>query len=78
MRTKIFGGIALVAIAVTLATSFNIDNNQINNNSLIASANAKELMKDDEINPSCPNGCVTGSGGCYCNGYYPEYKEYKW
>lgn len=26
----------------------------------------------------CPNGCVEGSGGCYCKGYYPEYAEANW
>ena len=25
--------------------------------------------------PNCPNGCVDGSGGCYCNGWYGCYAE---
>lgn len=31
-----------------------------------------------DINPECPNGCVEGSGGCYCFDNYPQYAEHVW
>ncbi|MGE0077538.1 MAG: hypothetical protein AB7S48_06735 [Bacteroidales bacterium] len=30
------------------------------------------------ISSDCPNGCVEGSGGCHCNGDYPDLREAKW
>jgi len=41
----------------------------------IALANV-EALANGEINPDCPNGCVAGSGGCFCYEYYEYYAEY--
>lgn len=35
-----------------------------------------EALARGEINPDCPNGCVSGWGGCRCNGWYPQFAEY--
>ncbi|MDR0748348.1 MAG: NVEALA domain-containing protein [Tannerellaceae bacterium] len=35
-----------------------------------------EALAKRQINPECPNGCIDDSGGCYCNGSHPQYKEY--
>jgi hypothetical protein len=31
-----------------------------------------------DINPDCPNGCVSGSTGCHCFIDYPQYAEAVW
>lgn len=31
-----------------------------------------------DVNPWCPNGCVSGGDGCFCYYYFPQYSEYDW
>ena len=69
MKKKFLGLIAIVAIAVVTALSVNVKSNDKGLTEL-GMANAKALASD-----LCPNGCVDGSGGCYCNGWYPCYAE---
>ncbi len=42
---------------------------------LVVQTNIQEAKA---VNPECPNGCVRGGGGCYCNGWYDGLKEYSW
>lgn len=42
----------------------------------LAMANV-EALASGEINPLCPNGCLTTPGYCYCYISYP-YQEGKW
>jgi hypothetical protein len=41
-------------------------------------ATYKSYADAGKINPDCPNGCVSGQGGCHCFVDYPQYKEYNW
>lgn len=42
----------------------------------LLSANVEALTQDE--NPNCPNGCLDNGNGCYCNFYFPYYKEAIW
>jgi len=78
MKTKIFGGIAIVAIAAAVALNVSISNQKQDKASMLALANV-EALADGEINPDCPNGCIDGEPtGCYCKGDYPDLEEYDW
>jgi hypothetical protein len=35
-----------------------------------------EALAEGEINPFCPNGCVSGGGGCHCYIWYEHFSEY--
>ena len=30
-----------------------------------------------QVNPDCPNGCLDNGAGCRCNGWHPDYGDYK-
>ena len=42
----------------------------------LLNANIEALVQDE--NPNCENGCLDNGNGCYCNFYYPYYKEAIW
>lgn len=67
---KIFKIVAVVAIVVTVGfTAYNAQTNELQLSSL-AMDNVEAIARG-EINPECPNGCLTYFGHCYCNGYHP-------
>jgi hypothetical protein len=75
MKKKIFGGIAVVAIAAVAAWNVNL-NSQDNELSNVYLANVEALANGEStpINPSCWNGGVGSSscsidGGIQINGY---------
>lgn len=38
-----------------------------------------EALAQSEGSGLCPNGCVDGGDGCFCNGTnYPKWREYNW
>ena len=59
MKKKIFGGIAIVAIAIAVALNVNMTNKKMDNTSLLALANI-EALADGESSTSydCPGGRV--------------------
>lgn len=61
------GGFA--AIAAAAGYNVNGNSNEVSVTELI-STNTEALGY-------CPNGCIDASGGCHCNGDYPQYAEYK-
>lgn len=42
--------------------------------SVLALDNVEALASGE--NDLCPNGCVSSGSQCYCNGFYPDFKEY--
>jgi hypothetical protein len=76
MKKKIISmiGLALFVGAVAFNFQMNSDNNQ--NRGMTMSNLAALTASAQEIDPECPNGCVEGSGGCYCYDYYPDLAEY--
>lgn len=75
-KKKIFGSIAVLAIAALTAFNVNI-NTRENGFSDVSLENMEALA--GEINSDCPNGCLNQSGnGCWCFSYYPFVKEAKW
>ena len=72
MKKIIFGGIAIVAIAVAIAISVHTTDYGLSDLSV---ANVEALA--DIPNPKCPNGCLDQPGQCYCYGEHP-YKEAQW
>lgn len=64
----------MMVVAIALVAGVNMFNSQrAVAMSDIALANV-EALANDELHP-CPNGCVNGSGGCFCHEWYPYYKE---
>lgn len=74
MKKKILCAIGVAAFAVAVAV--NINASMSNGTEMDVTLANVEALARNEINPECPNGCVGGSGGCYCRDYYPYYKEY--
>lgn len=65
----------MMVAAIALIASINVFNSQKTiAMSDMALANVEALA--DNENDMCPNGCVNGSGGCFCNGWYPTLSEY--
>ncbi|MDR0748975.1 MAG: hypothetical protein LBF62_05340 [Tannerellaceae bacterium] len=64
MKKKLAGIIAVAAVLATIAAW-----NYTQSGSEIALA---------DINPLCPNGCVSGDTHCYCNGTHYHVEEYHW
>lgn len=44
----------------------------------LALENMEALAGGENINPDCPNGCISGGGGCFCYVDYPQYREASW
>lgn len=78
MKKKVFGAVALIAIAVAAGWNYQQNNNKVEMSDLtlenieaLASGEGGGGMTD------CPNGCLTYTGICFCYGYQP-YEEAKW
>jgi len=74
MKKIVFGGIAIVVIAVVAALSVNLKSNEYGL-SEVGLSNVEALAN---ISPACPNGCDANGNGCYCNGWYEKFKEHNW
>lgn len=74
MKKKVFTILGVVAMLAVVAYA-----SQANNEEAVLSdmalENAEALAGD--INPNCPNGCLTDRGRCYCYGWH-DYEEAKW
>ncbi|MDR2916482.1 MAG: hypothetical protein LBV74_16920 [Tannerella sp.] len=74
-KKKIFGSIAVLAIAAMAAFNVNV-NSQDNGLSYISLDNAEALASESS---DCPNGCLDQSGnGCWCRTWHTYVKEAKW
>ena len=72
MKTKIFGGIAIVAIALAVAFNVSLNTGKTNNASLLALANV-EALASEGVTVTCGK---TG-GACWKETYRMKYcKEY--
>jgi hypothetical protein len=75
MKKRIFMSIFMVAVVAIAGWNISQSMSEVALSD-VSLANVEALA--GEINPNCPNGCVEGSGGCTCNGSYPQYKEATW
>lgn len=75
MKKKILGITMMAAIALAAGWNFSQNENNVLLSDL-ALSNVEALAS--EINPDCPNGCISGGGGCYCYHKYSDLQEYKW
>lgn len=73
MKKIILGGIAALAIAAIAIWNVNLGNSQKSELSNLALANVEALA--GEGNWLCPNGCYSGSSGCFCYQWYENEKE---
>lgn len=74
MKKKLLSIIVVSAIA--FVTSYNVYISQNDRKlSELALSNIEALASNNE-GGGCPNGCVQGWGGCYCNGWYPTFAEH--
>lgn len=62
MKKKIFGGIAIVTIAVAIAFNVTVSNQKTNKASLLALANVEALAQSEANN----NGVICHGAGAYC------------
>lgn len=70
MKKKIVG--LAVIITITLA-GWNFNKNSEVKLSDLALENTEALASGES--DLCPNGCLSNGSGCYCNGWYPSYRE---
>ena len=77
MKKKMLGIIAFAAIAAVAGWNYNQNMNNVNLSDL-ALENVEALAGGENINPDCPNGCISGGGGCFCYVDYPQYREASW
>lgn len=68
MNKKVFAAIAVVA-AMFAGYSMQCEKK----NSDVSFLNIEALAQNE--NDLCPNGCYDNGNGCYCNRWYPEYRE---
>ena len=77
MKTKnIIGLVAIVAVAVAMAFNVTVSNTKTDTASLLVLRNVEALASGE--NSSCANGCIDNGNGCYCYGWYPNYREARW
>lgn len=69
---KIFGIMALAAIAAAAGWNFIQSQNEVELSNLTL-ANVEALASGES---GCPNGCVENGDGCFCNMWHPFYAEY--
>ena len=74
MKKKLIfaGAVVLMAAAAVTAYMANYRPDPFD----LLNANIEVLVQDE--NPNCENGCLDNGNGCYCNFYYPYYKEAIW
>ncbi len=65
MKTKILGGIAIVAIAIAVALNVNMTNKKSDKTSLLALANVEALAEGEEFEITCSYG---DKGYCFASG----------
>ncbi|WP_019541473.1 NVEALA domain-containing protein [Proteiniphilum acetatigenes] len=73
MKKKILSGI--FALSLLVATGYGVTQSVKSDANLsdLALNNVEALAQSE--NPLCPNGCYDNGSGCYCNGWYPTYRE---
>ena len=74
MKKKVFTVLGIVAMLAMVAYA-----SQANNEEAVLSDMAMEnaVALAGDINPNCPNGCLTTQGSCKCYGIHP-YEEAEW
>lgn len=75
MKKKVLGIVTAVAVVAIAGVNY-LQMNQSVELSDLALANV-EALAQGEINPACPNGCVSGSEGCFCHVWFDNYSEAK-
>ncbi len=65
MKTKIFGGIAIVAIALAVAFNVSLNTGKTNNASLLALANVEALADTEEGGITCHQTCYHSPAICW-------------
>lgn len=75
MKKRVIGMMVVGCMAVATVVSF-VQRSEIVELTPLMGENA-EALSDGEINPDCPNGCLTDPGSCRCYGIHP-YKEAVW
>jgi len=73
MKKKILSGIFALALLSTVSFGVNKSMNSDVGLSFLALNNVEALAQGESTD--CPNGCYDNGTGCYCNGWYPSYKE---
>jgi len=73
MKRKFIFGIVTLSL-FSLVAMLNIDVSQ-NSAGDVSLQSIEMITQANAENPDCPNGCIAGTSGCYCNGWY-WYKEY--
>ena len=76
MKKKLITIVAVGCFALLTAayTFFSTETNQANSLML----ENIEALAQSEINPDCPNGCLTESGYCFCFRPYPKKEAYSY
>ena len=73
MKKKVLSGV--FALALLAATGYGVNKSMKSNANLsdLALNNVEALAQSE--NDLCPNGCWLNGSGCYCYGFYENYKE---
>jgi len=65
MKKKIFGGFAVMVIAMAIAWNVSLDS-KTNSMTDIMLSNVEALAIDKEKDSECKTGCIIGEYGCFC------------
>jgi len=76
MKKKIFSSVFALALLATAGWGANKSMSNDADLSDLALSNVEALAQNE--NDLCANGCLENGNGCYCNGWYPYYKEKSW
>ena len=72
MKKKVFGAVALIAIAVAAGRNYQ-QSQQESEISDLTLANVEALASGESSD--CPNGCYDNGSGCFCHYWFPSYRE---
>lgn len=72
MKKKVFGAVALIAIAVAAGWNYQ-QSQQESELSDLTLANVEALASGESSD--CPNGCYDNGSGCFCHYWFPSYRE---
>lgn len=72
MKKKVFGAVALIAIAVAAGWNYQ-QSQQESEISDLTLANVEALASGESSD--CPNGCYDNGSGCFCHYWFPSYRE---